>query len=290
MMRQACVLEALHHPGIPRVFECGLLDGRPWVAFERIEGVSLETDMRSRRLSAAEVVNMIDHVAAILADAHARGVLHRDIQPSVIYRCQNRGYPYVLDGWVSACTLDTELANPLEGSHRYRASELVGEGPADGRADVYALGAIAYEALTGESHTARHGDDIAGAPKALAWLLAAMTLDDKDLRPDAADVRRALVEIRHECMPEGESLDIALDSLEAEAEADGECEIECIYDDDALQRGDLIAARSVAGEIIEPPPRNKPRWTPPWGLDDRSLAPCIVEIMPRGRRDPRRDD
>lgn len=151
LMRRACVLEALHHPGIPRVFECGLLDGRPWVAFEHIDGVSLETDIRTRRLGTGEVLDMIEQVAAILADAHARGVLHRDMSPAAIFRCQGRGYPFVLDGWANACTHDTELASPLKGSHRYRAPELVDDQPADGRADVYALGAIAYRCVTGRA-------------------------------------------------------------------------------------------------------------------------------------------
>jgi serine/threonine protein kinase len=265
LMRQACVLEALHHPGVPRVYECGLLDGRPWVAFERIEGVSLEEDTRSRKLETVEVIDMIDHVAAILADAHARGVLHRDIDPSVIYRCQSRGYPYALDGWSSACTLDTELASPVKGNPRYRAPELDDDRSADGRADVYALGVVAYEALVGDPPSARP-PDTSGVLTSLVQLLTAMTMNDPIARPTAAEVRRAIRDLR--------------DGHPFRAAEDADYDVECTFDE----------AYDQVDDVIELVPRAKPRWTPPLGYENRGLPARVVEIVPRNRHDPRRDD
>ena len=66
MLRHACILEALHHPGIPRVFECGMLDGRPWVAYERIDGPTLESDLGSRRLQLSEVLDSLPERSAIV--------------------------------------------------------------------------------------------------------------------------------------------------------------------------------------------------------------------------------
>src|ERR1041384_635354 len=56
LMREACVLEMLHHSGIPRVFECGLLDRRPWIATEFIDGVSIESAASDHPLSLGDAL------------------------------------------------------------------------------------------------------------------------------------------------------------------------------------------------------------------------------------------
>lgn len=258
LMRHACILEALQHAGVPRVFECGLLEGRPWVAFEHIEGISLESELRSRRLGVSEVLDVIEHVATILTHAHARGVLHRDITPRAIIRDARRGQA-VLQGWASACTLDTEAPSVLKGTHRYRAPELVGDRRADGRADVFALGRIAYEALTGRApfHTG------------LAALIAEMVSEDPTLRPTASDVVETIRALRAGADADYASLKVA---LEAAARLDDDDEIDIVFDevDDEPPRAEQ--------------PRATSRWTPQWGLDARAVvAHGIVEIMPRRR-------
>ena len=265
MMRHACILEALHHSGVPRIFECGRIDGRPWVAFEKIDGVSLETELRSRRLAASEVLELIASVAAILTDAHARGVLHRDITPSVIIRAANREHPVVLQGWDNACTLDTELATPLKGSTRYRAPELIHGLPFDGRADVFALGMIGYEALTGELPLLSYAPEAGAEPTSLPTLIRAMLNDDQVMRPSAAAVCAMVRAIRAQtetevAVPEPVS-DEGGDYVSVEIEVDATREIE----------------RAIEEKLVREP-RTKPRWTPQWALDERTAS--LVEIAP----------
>lgn len=196
LMRHACILEALHHPGVPRVFECGMLEGRPWIAFERTDGITLESDLRARRLDVSEVLDVIEQVATILTHSHARGVLHRDITPSAIIRDARRGH-VVLQGWANACTLDTELPGLLRGTHRYRAPELLHDRPADVRADIFALGRIAYEALTGR----------APFHPGLATLITDMVSEDPTSRPAAAEVVARVRAIRAESVPQPWGID-----------------------------------------------------------------------------------
>src|SRR5262245_65975038 len=67
MMREACVLEALAHPGVPRIYECGILsDKRPWVARELIEGTTLADLLQSRSIPMADLVVMMRSVADII--------------------------------------------------------------------------------------------------------------------------------------------------------------------------------------------------------------------------------
>ncbi|HEU4732836.1 MAG TPA: serine/threonine-protein kinase, partial [Kofleriaceae bacterium] len=84
MMREASILASVSHGGIPRFYECGMLDdGRPWIAMELVEGVSLAQRMRGP-LDADFVIDFVASVAEVLAAAHARGVTHRDLKPDNI--------------------------------------------------------------------------------------------------------------------------------------------------------------------------------------------------------------
>src|ERR1700748_1918845 len=79
LMREACVIETLHHAGVPRIYECGVLDRRPWVASDQIAGISLEVAAARRPLPTGDAIAVVRDAAAILAHAHGRGVVHRDI-------------------------------------------------------------------------------------------------------------------------------------------------------------------------------------------------------------------
>jgi eukaryotic-like serine/threonine-protein kinase len=185
LLRQACLLEAMDHRGIPRVFECGMIDGAPWVAFEAMHGVALADVMQHHRLTPDDVLDLLSGVSTILAHAHARGVLHRDITPAVIARDRDRGM-WVLGGWDSACTLDAELAPPPHGGARYHAPELEDVRSPDPRSDVFALAMVAHEALTGE--VASLPADPARLPPPLGMLLATMLAPNAAARPHAVEV------------------------------------------------------------------------------------------------------
>ena len=128
-MREACVLEALRHPGVPRVFDCGVHDGRPWIATELIEGKVLEMPVEAR-----ELVDVLRDVGAILAHAHSRGVIHGGLWLDAVVRDDGtRGFPYSLVQWSEARF--AERNDGRRGRLRARARDLRGDAVerADGR-------------------------------------------------------------------------------------------------------------------------------------------------------------
>lgn len=254
LLRLGCILEALQHPGVPRVFECGVMESRPWLALERAGGVSLDVELLQRRLDVAEVLDLIEGVAAILTHAHARGVLHRDITPAAIVRNDGR---IMLDHWGHACTIDSELPTPRRACTRYQARELIEERAVDGSADVFALGAVAYEALTGEPG-AQH---LTLQPAALATLLAEMVADDALARPTATELVDHVRAIR------------ASWAEPAEPPLPLESELE------------VVADEPFAEELVIDVPRSRPRWTPQYDLaDEAAVARRVVDVLPRRPR------
>ncbi len=173
MLREACLVEALSHPGIPRVYECGVLpDRRPWTAFEHIEGEALDQLIGDTPLPVADVVVLIRDVADILDHIHQRGIAHRNVTAASILRAPKRRFPVTLTHWSDACTLDTA------------ASEV------DPNDDVHELGRISFRALTG-SVPATGGSSVErypGAPGDVAALIDSM-MAGRRTRPTSAEVR-----------------------------------------------------------------------------------------------------
>lgn len=134
LLREACILEALSHGGIPRVHECGVLaDRRPWAAIEVMAGVTFERLCGDAPLALADLAVALRDVGDILRHAHGRGVVHRRLTAATIVRTQRRRSGYAIAAWDDACTLDT-----------------AGGVRVDPRDDVGALGEIALRALTGK--------------------------------------------------------------------------------------------------------------------------------------------
>ncbi|MEO8699359.1 MAG: serine/threonine-protein kinase [Kofleriaceae bacterium] len=175
MLREACLLEALSHPGIPRVYECGVLpDRRPWTAFERIDGVTLSTLITSGILPLVDLVQVLRDVADLLAHAHSRGVVHRALTPDAIVRTPDRSSRICVRHWDRALTIDTEIRESV-----------------DARDDVRALGLIAFRCLTGAlpDPAFTTAERCPAAPIELASLIDQMLAADPELRPPAEEVR-----------------------------------------------------------------------------------------------------
>ncbi|HEU4731335.1 MAG TPA: protein kinase [Kofleriaceae bacterium] len=184
LMREACILEALCHAGVPRVFECGVLERRPWIATEFIDGVSIERAAADRPLSIGDALAIVRDAAAILAHAHARGLVHRNITPRLIIRTPGRSFPICLTEWGDASIHDNVIPHVVDPSARfYRAPELTAEGQGDGRVDVFALGAVMFEAAT--LVLPEPVQRFPGMPASFHQLLASMLTRAPEDRPTA---------------------------------------------------------------------------------------------------------
>ncbi|HEX4416469.1 MAG TPA: protein kinase [Kofleriaceae bacterium] len=191
LMREACVLEALHHTGAPRAFEYGTIDDRPWIATELVDGTSIEHAAAQHPISIGEVIGVLRDVAAVLAHAHARGVVHRNLTPRSIVQTPARGFPICITEWGDASIHDSAIPYVHDPAARfYRAPELArgshGEGQADGRVDVFALAAVMFEAAT--LVLPDPVQKFPGVPIAVHRLLAAMMNRNPEERPTAATV------------------------------------------------------------------------------------------------------
>jgi tetratricopeptide (TPR) repeat protein/predicted Ser/Thr protein kinase len=158
---EADVLARMTHPGIARVYEAGNLDDGDsevsYFAMELVEGETLVRHAESHRLSIPDRVRTIVEVCDAVQHAHQRGVIHRDLKPANIL-VDDDGHPRVLDfGIARLVETSTRLTTverapgALAGTLSYMSPEqLTGDaGEIDTRTDVYALGAVLYELLTG---------------------------------------------------------------------------------------------------------------------------------------------
>jgi serine/threonine-protein kinase len=151
VLREACILDALEHPGVVRVFEAGLLaERRPWFAQEYVEGETVEDLLATGPLSPARAVALIRDIADVLEHAHRRGVVHCGLRPEgIVVTGRSRGFPICIVDWSDARTHDTASRGALPALREYVAPELVAGAAIDDRMDVFSLGVIAYQALTG---------------------------------------------------------------------------------------------------------------------------------------------
>jgi serine/threonine-protein kinase len=152
LLREACILEALEHPGVVRVYESGLLaDRRPWFAHERVDGATVVDLLSHGPLDPAEASALLRDIAEVLEHAHRRGVIHCGLRPDrIAVTGRTRGFPLCITDWSEARTHDTTAAPPPLTFPDYAAPELVHGDLIDDRADVFSLGIIGYQALTGK--------------------------------------------------------------------------------------------------------------------------------------------
>lgn len=154
--REARAAARLSHPNVVSVFDQGLHRGRPYIVMEYVEGCTLRHMItREGSFSPERALDLLIPVTAAVAAAHESGLIHRDIKPENVL-ISDRGQIKVADfGLARAISAQTATATGmLIGTVSYIAPELVTHGKADPRADVYALGVVLYEMLTGSKpHT-----------------------------------------------------------------------------------------------------------------------------------------
>jgi len=152
-LREAKTAAQLRHPGLVAVYDAGRSDdGRPFVVMQYIEGQSLHQRLRSpKQLSHDEVAQLFSSIAEAVAYAHKQGLVHRDLKPGNVLM-DVEGRPHVADFGLAIGERELrQRAGERAGTLQYMSPEQV-EGDMDrldGRADVWALGVMLYEALTG---------------------------------------------------------------------------------------------------------------------------------------------
>ena len=158
---EAQVLGRLQHPGIAQVFEAGTVgagdDQQPFFAMELIEGEPLIRSAEQRNLSTRQRLELLAQLCEAVQHAHIKGVVHRDLKPANIL-VDSTGRPRILDFGVAKAT-DSDIQTTtlrtgigqLIGTIPYMSPEQVSGDPqeVDARSDVYALGVVGYELLTG---------------------------------------------------------------------------------------------------------------------------------------------
>jgi serine/threonine protein kinase len=150
-IREARAAARVAHPSLARVFDWGVADDRGYVVMELIEGQSLATLLRQRgALPSEEAVGLISRLADGLHAAHQRGVIHCDVKPQNIL-VTPAGLPKLVDFGIARIVGGTRTSRPGEivGSAHYVAPEQIHGERATAAVDVYALGVVLYEALTG---------------------------------------------------------------------------------------------------------------------------------------------
>lgn len=152
--REAQTAARLRHPGIAAIHDAGECDGQAFYTMELIEGRTLADVVRERLPVPREAAALLEKTARAVAHAHALGVLHRDLKPSNILISAD-GEPRVADFGLARVAAEAgneaglTLSTTLLGSPPYMAPEQAAGRQATEATDVYALGAIFYELLTG---------------------------------------------------------------------------------------------------------------------------------------------
>ena len=159
--RQALAL--MDHPGITRVFDAGSTKtGRPYFVMELVSGRSITEFCDEKRLSVAERIQIFIRLCKAMQHAHQKGIIHRDLKPSniLVVEKNEKYFPKVIDFGISKATLDSGPAEAdltrsscMIGTPDYMSPEQADtEGnDQDIRTDIYSLGAILFELLTGST-------------------------------------------------------------------------------------------------------------------------------------------
>jgi predicted Ser/Thr protein kinase len=152
--REARALASLSHPNIVGIYDSGIHDHVPYLVMEYVDGTPLRKLLASKKLSPQQVLEVIPQICDALHYAHANGVVHRDIKPENIL-VDRQGRVRIADFGLAklASIEETRITKTgiVMGSPHYMAPEqFVHSGRVDHRADIYSLGVVFYEMLTGE--------------------------------------------------------------------------------------------------------------------------------------------
>ncbi|MCV7056433.1 serine/threonine-protein kinase [Mycolicibacterium gilvum] len=190
---EARAAAALNHPHVVAVHDTGVHEGRHYIVLERLPGQNL-ADLLARHgpLPVEQVRAILRDVLSALSAAHLSGVLHRDIKPANILFTEFGGVKIADFGVAKSPDTPQTLTNRVFGTMAYLPSDRIAGRPATPSDDLYALGVVAYEALTGRR--AYPQDNLSALADAIAaGQLAPLTSVRPDVDPAlAATIERAI--------------------------------------------------------------------------------------------------
>jgi tetratricopeptide (TPR) repeat protein/predicted Ser/Thr protein kinase len=155
LVREARVLASITHPGFVRYLDFGHTDrGKPFLAMEWLEGEDLATRLKIAGVTAGDAIRITTRVASALGVAHARGIVHRDVKPSNLFLVEgDPAHVKLLDFGIARIQAANDAMTRTGiaiGTPRYMAPEQArGSRDVDARADVFSLGCVLFECLTG---------------------------------------------------------------------------------------------------------------------------------------------
>jgi YVTN family beta-propeller protein len=213
--REARLAASIDHPNLVALFEAGEEDGVLYMAMQYVEGSDLSQAVEAESwLEPQRAIRLIEQVAAALDKAHASGLVHRDVKPANVLLGEVDGdeWAYLTDfGLTKAAASGSDLTGSGEwiGTLDYASPEQIEGGTVDARSDVYSLGCVLYELLTGRIPYERD-DDVAklwahvnappprpseaveGLPSGLdEVILRALAKRPEERPPSAGDLARA---------------------------------------------------------------------------------------------------
>lgn len=202
----------LAHPNVVNVFDQGQDADMAYLVMEYLPGITLRDLLKDyQRLTPEQTVDIMDAVLAGLAAAHKAGIVHRDLKPENVLLADDGRIKLGDFGLARAASANTATGQALLGTIAYLSPELVTRGVADARSDIYAVGIMMYEMLTGEQPYVgeapmqiayQHANDqvptpsskFSGVPPELDELVLWATSRDPEQRP--ADARAMLDRLR----------------------------------------------------------------------------------------------
>ncbi len=214
---EASLAAQIEHPNVIPIYEVGDVEGMLYIVMRFVESTDLRVLLRShQRLGAVHAARLVSQIAAALDAAHARGMVHRDVKPAnvLVTGAHPDEHLYLTDFGLTKRSADIggiTVTGAYVGTLDYIAPEQVNGDPVDGRADVYALGCVLYELLTGAVPFPREHEvakifahvsspppvpsaAVPGVPAELDAVVArAMAKDPADRFPAAGELARAAI-------------------------------------------------------------------------------------------------
>jgi predicted Ser/Thr protein kinase len=159
-VRESHIAATIDHPNIIPIYDAGEADGLLYIAMRFVQGPDLREILKRGTLGVGRTIFLVEQLASALDAAHAHALVHRDVKPGNILIEENTDHAYLTDFGVAKQTTARGLTSTghFLGTVEYAAPEQIEGGPVDARTDVYALGCVLYECLTGSPPFA-HGTE-----------------------------------------------------------------------------------------------------------------------------------